>query len=494
MKKTIKGIFLIGWYLLFLNVSQTNFAAINKSISKQTSTQNSASSSLKNASQTKLSEEEALFIAVDAYIFGYPLITIDLIKKVMTNTKSPHGEYAPVGQFIHLREFPSPQFVTVTAPNVDMLYSFAWLDLTNDAYVLHLPNLNGRYYVMPIIDAWTEVIASLGSRTTGTGAHDFLITGPKWAGNVPIGMQQIKSSTSIVWIKGRTYTDGSLEDLEKVHQIQDQYQLTPLKYYKQKYTAPQGHYDPSIDMQTPIRKQVDSLNSIDFFNRLSILMKENPPYPADQSIMERLAKIKIIPGEKLASQKLDPIIQNALKKSIPIAQKKINAHLELAGSDKNGWRYMYIVGKYGTDYLQRALMAAIQPGATIPVDLLYPVTALDSDGNDLTGEKYYLLRFLNGQMPPVNGFWSLTLYDENYNFVPNQLNRYSINQRNKLHKNWMGTTEIYIQKDSPGTKRESNWLPAPNGKFILMFRLYWPKEETLEGVWLPPRVKKIIKL
>lgn len=437
-------------------------------------------------------DPDLITLVEEAYIYGYPLVTMDITKRVMTNVVTPEANRAPMGQFANLKEYPNASFRNITAPNADTLYSIAWLDLSTEPYILHMPNANDRYFLMPMLSGWTDVFADPGSRTTGTLARDFAIVGPNWKGKLPEGVKEFRSSTNLVWIFGRTYSTGTAEDYQAVHALQDEYKLTPLSFYGKPYTPPKGSIDPNIDMKTPIRDQVHALDGVTFFKRLAELLKENPPAREDAPIIAKMKTLGIVPGEDFDAKNIDPSLADTLNKAVKSAQKKIMAHIKNAGEVKNGWTYTTKSGSYGTNYLQRALVAAVGLGANLPQDALYPTTRMDSTGKKLNGINKYVIHFANNDdMPPVNGLWSLTIYDDKFLFVENILKRYSISQRDQLKKNEDGSVDIYIQHDSPGQDKESNWLPAPTGNFILMFRFYWPKPVIINGEWVPPKVNKV---
>jgi len=429
--------------------------------------------------------------AIEAYIYGYPLVTMEMTRRFATNAEKPEGILAPMGQFANLREYPTAAFKAVTAPNADTLYSSAWLDLSQGPWILQVPDEHGRYYLMPMLEAWTDVFADPGTRTTGTGAGEFAIVGPDWHGELPPGVEELRASTNLVWIIGRTYCTGTPEDYAAVHAIQDQYKLVPLSAYGKPYSPPPGKVDPSIDMKTPTREKVERLDTMSFFKLLAELMKQNPPYEADAPILARLARIGLVPGQDFDMSKLAsvPNIQEVPKLGV----ERIAAHYPASGTDVNGWVFFRPAGVYGTDYVQRALITRYGLGANIEQDAVYPSTKVDSIGQTLNGANKYVIRFPRGQMPPARGFWSLTMYDAQYFFVANPLNRYTLSGRNKLRAEADGTVELFIQANNPGPDKEANWLPAPNGPFVLMMRLYWPKENPpslLDGTWKPPAVEK----
>jgi hypothetical protein len=431
----------------------------------------------------------SLETAIQAYIYGYPLVTMEMTRRVTTNAEKPEGLRGPMGQFANAREYPTAAFKDVTAPNADTLYASAWLDLSQGPWILQLPDEHGRYYLMPMLDAWTNVFADPGTRTTGTGAGEFAIVGPGWRGELPSGAEELRSSTNLVWIIGRTYCTGTPEDYAAVHAIQDQYKLVPLSAYGKPYTPPPGKVDPSIDMKTPVRAQVEAMDTISFFKLLAELMKQNPPDEDDAPILARMARIGLVPGQDFDASKLAsvPNVQDVPKFGI----ERIAWHYPAGGADVNGWTFFKPAGVYGTDYIQRALITRYGLGANIEADAVYPTTKVDSTGQTLNGANKYVIRFPKGQMPPARGFWSLTMYDSQYFFVANPLNRYTLSQRNTLKADPDGTVPLLIQASNPGPDKEANWLPAPNGPFVLMMRLYWPKENPpslLDGTWKPPSV------
>ena len=437
-----------------------------------------------------LSEQEAAEIGVETYLYGYPLITMEMTRRVMTNTVAPEDRHAPMGQFYHSRTYPNASFRDVTAPNADTLYSTAWLDLSKEPYILSLPDMKGRYFLMPMLDAWTTVFADPGKRTTGTDAQKIAIVGPGWSGTLPEGLTEVQSPTRLVWILGRIYSSGTAEDYAEVHALQEQCTLVPLSAYGKSYTPPPGAVTPEIDVKTPVKEQVNGIKAEAFFKLLTKLMKENPPTPADAPMVARMAKIGIVLGEEFDPAKMDPTVAGALQTVPGKALEKIHAHAKRAGTETNGWRYSLKTGVYGTDYLQRAFITLVGLGANLPQDAVYPQTDVDERGEALNGKNRYLLRFPKDQLPPVNGFWSLTMYNSDFFFVPNPINRYSVSPRNALKTNADGSVDLIIQHDTPGKEKESNWLPAPSGPFNLMMRLYWPKEAVLEGSWKIPPVQK----
>jgi hypothetical protein len=450
-------------------------------------------SAFASTSQAQVTPVEAKQLAIDAYIYGYPLVTMEMTRRVLTNVAEPAGTHAPMGQLIRMREYPTAAFRDVTAPNADTLYTTAFIDVGKEPWVLSLPDAHDRYYLFPMLSGWTDVFQAPGKRTTGTGPQKYAITGPGWSGALPPGMKEYKSPTAIVWILGRIYCTGTPEDYKAVHQMQDEVSLTPLSAYGNAYEPPAGKVDPNIDMKTPVRDQVNRLSAEDYFNLLAKLMKDNPPSEADAPMVEKLAQLGIKPGQPFDANKLGSEAAAALQSVPQEGFAKIMAHFKAAGENDNGWVFTTKTGLYGTDYLQRATITAVGLGANRPQDAVYPTSESDGSGQSYDGAKKYVMHFAKGQLPPVHGFWSLTMYDAEFFFVDNPLNRYTLSQRDKLRENADGSVDLYLQHENPGSDREPNWLPAPAGKFNLMLRLYWPKESSpsiLDGTWQPPAVER----
>lgn len=435
---------------------------------------------------------EDFWIATDAYIFGYPLVTMEMTRRVMTNVATAGGLHAPMGQLIKARSYPDATFRDVTAPNADTLYTTTWLDVGNEPWIVSLPDMKGRYALFPMLDGWTTVFQVPGKRTTGTGAQTYAITGPGWTGTLPPGVTEYKSRTSIVWLLGRIYCTGTPQDYAEVHALQDQISVVPLSYFGRPYTPPAATVDTSVDMRTAVRDQVNAMSAVQYFTLLAQLMKRNPPVSADAPALARFARIGLVPGQDFDASKLRADFAGRIPQ-VGFDRIMLQFKINPAVKDINGWAYTTRTGIYGTDYLMRALITAIGLGANRPQDAIYPTSLKDANGDEYSGANRYVVRFPPGQLPPAEGFWSITMYDANYFFVANPLNRYSISARQDLKRNADGSVDILIQNASPGTDREANWLPAPSGKFILMMRLYWPREadpSILDGSWVIPAVQK----
>jgi hypothetical protein len=436
---------------------------------------------------------EDFWLATDAYVFGYPLVTVEMTRRVITNVAGMEATRGPMGQIIKLRQYPDASYRDVTAPNADTLYTTAFFDVGKEPWVLSVPDMKDRYFLLPMLDGWTTVFAVPGKRTTGTGGQTYAITGPGWSGSLPSDVKELKSPTNIVWLIGRIYCTGTPDDYAAVHALQDQFKLVPLTFYGKPYMPPTLTIDPSIDMKTPVRDQVNRMDAVAYFTLLAQLMKANPPGAADAPEVARFAKIGLVPGKDFDASKLDADFVRRIPQAgfdRIMLQTKVNK----AVKNVNGWFYDAETGIYGTDYLNRALVTAVGLGANRPRDAIYPISQKDAHGREYDGANKYVIRFDKSQTPQVEGFWSITMYDSHYFFVANPINRYSISPRQNLKSNPDGSVDIYVQKESPGADKESNWLPAPPGKFILMLRMYWPNESDpsiLNGTWTPPAAKKV---
>lgn len=454
---------------------------------------------INNTSHLSLSlspkEKELVDLCTDVYLYGYPLVTMELSRRMMTNVNETTRRGAPMGQFMHARAYPEPGDREVTAPNADTLYSLAWLDLSVEPYIFKIPDAGDRYYMIPMLDGWTDVFAVPGERTTGSQPQTYLLVGPGWEGIEPQeGIDLLRSPTSIVWLLVRTYCSGTKDDYAKVHTFQDSLTITPLSAYGATFTPSSGSRDPIIDTRTPVREQVNNLSLDAFFDILAPLLKDNPPAEADTAMVAKMEQLGIVPGQPFNQNGL-PIAVVANANIIPkIAQQiLLDSFKEAGGIDSNGWNYFTNLGVYGTDYLLRALTTMIGLGANRPQDAIYPLSHKDADGNFYDGAHDYVMHFDKDALPPVLGFWSITLYDAQYSFVKNPLNRYKLGSRDELAHNPDGSVDLYMQKESPGPEKESNWLSTPPGKFILMLRLYWPTTRPpsiIDGSWTPPAVRK----
>lgn len=435
-------------------------------------------------------------LARDIYQFAYPIVLMDITKQQMTSVADATSElgHAPVNQFAHLRSYPDANAKDVVRPNFDTLYSSAWIDLTNGPVVLTVPNTNGRYYLVPSLDMWTDVFASVGSRTTGTKSGHYAYVPKGWKDSLPEGMERIEAPTNVFWIIGRIQTNGP-SDYKNVRKIQDGLKLTPIQQWGMQYTPPTtSKVESKNEGKAPPLEQVAKLTGVEIFSRLAELMKKYPPHGNDYPILFRMKEFGLFPGQSWNSKKLDKAVISSINEGAKMAIAELQAGMsEVAGIKVNGWNMsLDNMGTYGTSYRQRAIVALGGLGANLPVDAIYPLATEDADGNQLRGEEKYVLHFKKGELPPANAFWSLTMYDVQGFQVPNSLNRFAIGDRDNLKFNRDGSLNIYIQAQSPGTEYESNWLPSPSSGIIVpTLRIYSPTAEVLTGKWVPPPFEKV---
>lgn len=438
-------------------------------------------------------EQEAYEVAMEAYVYFYPLITMDVTRSVMTNLPSGVKEgFGPMNAFHHFRTFPRADFRDVVRPNFDTLYSPAWIDLTNGPVVVSVPNTDNRYYLLPMLDMWSDVFAAPGKRTSGTRAAHYLIVPPGWNGIVPKDFERIDAPTKYVWIIGRTQTNGP-EDYESVHKVQNGYKITPLSSWGKEEAVTKFVLNAKIDMRTEPLMQVNRMPAEQYFAYGVTLMNQHSPHITDWSQISRLGRIGIELGKDFDFSKADPIVQAALRKAVVDGLTRIRSFMPRMARVENGWQMNTdTMGVYGNFYLKRATVALMGLGANQPQDAVYPTNLTDADGKPLMGGSNYVIHGKKGQLCPVEAFCSLTMYDAEGFQVANPINRFAIGDRDKLKFNSDGSIDIYIQPNSPGVDKESNWLPSPaDGKLGLTMRLYAPKAEVLDGSWAPPVVKRI---
>jgi hypothetical protein len=437
-------------------------------------------------------EQEAHAIGIDAYIYFYPLLSMDITRKQFTNIE-PGKEFGkgPMNQFVNVPAYPPGDFKGVVRSNFDTLYSIAWLDLTREPQIVSAPDTDGRFYLLPMIDMWTDVFASPGWRTTGTKPGNFLVTPPDWSGTVPASFTRILAPTPHVWIIGRTRTDGPA-DYDAVHRIQAGYKVTPLSGWGRAPEPVAVKIDSTVDMKTPPKVQVDSMPAAKYFAYAAELLKLHPPHLTDQSIIAQMKRIGIESGKSFDIEKLDPGVKKALAGVPEEAQQMMTWKIATLARVANGWSMNTdTMGVYGNYYLKRAIVSQVGLGANLPEDAIYPLHLADDTGKPLDGANKYAIHFANGATPPVNAFWSITLYDAEGFQVPNVLNRFAVSSWMPFTTNADGSLDLYFQNESPGKDKEANWLPAPKGAFNLTMRLYGPTTDALTGKWNPSAVKKV---
>ncbi|MGW0178028.1 DUF1254 domain-containing protein [Nocardia sp. NPDC003345] len=424
-------------------------------------------------------------LSYEATLYFYPLVTMDISRRQQTGT--PAGVrplFGPPNEFHHMREFPPADFRAVVRPNFDTLYSSAWLDLTAGPVVVHAPDTGDRYYMLPMLDMWTDVFANPGKRTTGTDAADFVVTAPGHSGPLPSGATVIPAPTPYVWVIGRTQTNGPA-DYPAVNAIQDGYTVTALGQPARR--AP----DPGFDTTTEPLTLVHDMSALDYFAYAADLLVTIPPHVTDQSILARLVRLGIVAGRPFDRDRFTADQRAEIESGRADAFEAMQTAVATLGSKANGWTtHTETMGVYGNFYLKRALVTMVGLGANPPEDAVYPLLLADADGDPVTGEHDYVLHFEKDELPPVAAFWSVTMYDEQGFQVANALDRFAIGDRDPLSFDSDGSLDLYLQHTHPGPGREANWLPAPRGPLGVTMRLYAPHREVLDGRWHPPALRK----
>ncbi|MEJ2889533.1 DUF1254 domain-containing protein [Actinomycetospora aeridis] len=436
----------------------------------------------------ELSVDEVRNVAAEAYAYLYPLVTMDVTRLQLTDTSVDAVGHAAPNTLTHLREFPDADFRSVVAPNFDTLYSSAWLDLADGPLLLEMPDSGGRYYLLPMLDMWTDVFAAPGWRTTGTAASRFVIAPPGWTGEPPAGAQVLRATTSVAWMIGRTQTDGPA-DYAAVNAFQDGLALTRLDGGAPPTTVRPSVAPAGLDLGREPLEIVNGLDGVEFFAYASRLLALHPPHATDFAVLARMAAIGIIPGQEFDAAGLDPDRVVALNGGAKAALELLHAGIARTGRFANGWTInTEVMGVYGNDYLKRAIVAMVGLGANAPEDAVYPLALTDADGAPIVGEKDYVQHFAADQLPPVKAFWSVTMYDADSFQAPNPLDRFALGDRDPLHRNPDGSIDLYYGPTDPGGEQTANWLPAPAGPLRIMLRLYAPAPAVLDGAWAPPPV------
>lgn len=433
-----------------------------------------------------IDEKRALKDGADAYLVGYPLVS-------MLDTYaafSPRPSAAPwTNRFVHLRYLPDETTRQVVRPNQDTLYSLAWLDLADGPVLVTVPDMGDRYWLMPLLDAWTTVIESLGTRTGGDGAQQVLVAGPNWSGEPPPGVTVARSPTPLVWALGRIEVAGP-SDIPAVARLQDAMTVTP--YDGDAPGIPTSAVAVAAAppaTRPPTRTVVDAMDAPTYFAALADGLASQPIAPDDPGVVDTLSRIGIRPGEPFDWAALPPTTQRGLTDAVPRVQAGMTEAFVGGGgsTDVDGWRVPpMILGDYGTDYPVRAVVAREGLGANLPEDAIYATATADSDGAPLDGGRVYEVVV---PPPPVQAFWSVTVYDADGFLVPDAAGAQSV------HRDADGSagveTRIVVSRERPADLGDAVWLRPPDGAFSLMMRLYWPQQQALDNAWPYPPVRRI---
>jgi hypothetical protein len=421
----------------------------------------------------------------EAYLYLYPLVTMEVTRRQSCNV--PVGQrpgFGPANRFNHVRQFPGADFRSVVRPNFDTLYSSAWIDLTGGPVQINVPDSGDRYYMLPMLDMWTDVFANPGKRTTGTAAQHLVLVPPGYTGRTPVGTTRIEAPTPHVWVIGRTQTNGPA-DFEAVHAFQDGLEVVELGSHVE-HTI-----DPALDMDTEPLHTVNAMKADEFFTRAAEALRTVPTHASDWDQLARMSRLGLIPGVEFAAAGFSTAELDELDAGLHDAHQAMAAAPAQLATPFNGWvAYTDTMGVYGNHYLKRALVTLVGLGANPAEDAIYPLLLTDAYGEAVTGETDYVLHFDADRLPPATAFWSVTMYDDEGFQAANELDRYAIGDRDALAYNADGSLDIYIQHENPGPERASNWLPAPRGPLGITMRLYAPEPAALNGTWRPPAVHK----
>ena len=442
---------------------------------------------LASARAEDIAPTEARVIAKEAYIYGFPMVDNYRIQHAYFVDRQNPEFKAPWNEIRSLARLTTPEDKAVQTPNSDTPYSTLGLNLRAEPIVLTVPPVEKeRYFSVQLIDAYTHNFAYIGSRTTGNEGGSYLIAGPTWRGGEPKGVKKvIASETEFVFAVYRTqlFNPG---DLDNVKKVQAGYKAEPLSAFLGK-PAPQAA--PAIDFIKALTPETQK-TSAEFFNILNFTLQFAPTHPSEKDLMMRFAKIGVGAGKTFDANSLSPQTRTAIEQGMADAWQELAALQKRLDAKEVTLGDMFGTREYlKNNYLYRMAAAVNGIYGNSKQEAMYPVYSIDAEGQKLDGSKRYALRFAPDQMPPVNAFWSLTMYELPASLlVANPLNRYLLNSSMlpQFNRDTDGGLTLLIQNESPGKDKQANWLPAPKGPFVMFMRLYWPKEEALDGTWKSP--------
>lgn len=436
--------------------------------------------------------DEARAIAKEAAVYGFPVIDSYRVNyEYFFKPGTPEYKGAP-NTLINVPRVYTPADTAIQTPNSDTPYSFLGADLRTEPLVLTVPEIEkDRYYSIQLIDAYTFNFAYIGSRTTGNGAGSFLLAGPNWKGEKPLGIKAvIQSETEINILIYRTQLFDPA-DIDNVKKIQSEYRVQPLSQFLGQ-TAPAAA--PKIDYMTPCTPEEEK-TSLKQFELLNFVLQFCPTVPSEVALMERFAKINIGAGKTFDASTFSPEVRKAIEEGVGEAWLEFKGLVKQLDAGKVTSGDVFGTRKYlNGNYLYRMTAAALGIYGNSKEEAMYPVFRIDAEGKPLTGANHYILHFAKGELPPVHAFWSATMYELPQSLlVNNPIQRYLINSPMipELKADGDGGITLYIQNETPGKELESNWLPAPKGPFAVYMRLYWPAEAALDGSWQAPKLVKV---
>ena len=428
-------------------------------------------------------EQDAFTIGVQAYIWGFPAWMDNQITADFTSVEEPEELRAPWNMFSHTKKLCGPECRVVQSPNNNTLYSSASIDLTKEPLIFHVPDFKGRYYTFQLLDKYTNNFGYISQRTKGFKEQVYAFCGPGWSGKLPSGVERIDVPTVEMTIAGRIGIDSE-DELPEIRALQEQIRLIPLSQYGK-------DYNPS---KVPVLKRKKYTGPLAFFEELGDVISRDCPPEHDRGLMGLFKRIGLSPDYGFDPARLDQPTKRGLERAIPVARDIIETRAKALSKLINGWSILPVLKEYfGTSYLDRAAIAWRYIYANSPEEAMYATAWIDWQGESLDASRYkYVIRFPKKHILPVDAFWSITLYGTDGYMVENLIKRYSIGGRTRGIKPEVdGALAIYIQSDSPGSDKESNWLPAPKGQFYLVLRMYLPKQEVINGLYEIPPVKRV---
>jgi hypothetical protein len=439
-----------------------------------------------------LSQEQTQRVAEDIYIYGYPLLLLDVIKRIHTARAHPGLQGAPLNQFAHRPLLPERD-KNVVHPLPDCLRSSAWLDVSKEPVILSIPP-SPKYYLLTLFTNWFEIFQTCSPRNSGVHGGHLGFVSPRWHGKLPAAVKRIVAPSDTIWVDGCIEADGP-DGGELVRALQEQFRLTPLSEWGNDPRSRSLPHRLDVDETHTPQEQLAKLEAREFFTRLSVLMRRHPTVIGDADIVAQFARVGFFPAEDFAFDMLPASTIAAMHRAVNAAQARMEylANALAQGRTINGWILHVHPGYYGTNYVRRAVDARIGTPVALAEDVLCFHTTVDQAGEPLTGDARYVINFLPEHLPPVNAFWSIAVYNSRQCLVTNDLHRNVIGDRNRLRRNADkdNSLSIHIQHDWPGAANDSNWLPSPKHIFRLTLRMYWPKAEAFDGNWRPPAVIRL---
>jgi hypothetical protein len=442
---------------------------------------------------TRFSKEYVQMVARFAYLWGWPMVNIHNRRVIMG--KVPELGYmggivpvAPPNQLAMLHDYVAPEERLVACPNQDVVYGFGLLDFSQEAVVIQVPDFGDRFWVYQVVDQRTDSFAQIG-KMYGTKPGFYLLTGANWKGTVPSGISGVfRATTTLGVVVPRVFKDDTLEDTKAVQPVISQIMMYPLSKFTGKQHTKQWSTLPNFPSDSHGQEETKWVDPKAFFDELGTVLKEVPPLPGEEAIYQMFQSV-------LDAGKTDPKLRAALVKTANDAEKNLitplfqfhNFGLPLP----HNWMTQNNGARFGVDYYTRTACAKANIFVNAPNETKYFYQDFDDNGRQLNGANNYTVTFAKGKLPPVRGFWSLTLYNQHHFFSPNEMKRYSVGTKNKtLITAPDGSLTIYVQSTPPEGDKRANWLPAPKENFALYIRSYWPEDTILNGTWTPPAAVK----